>query len=185
MRRPSTALRHPVIILARGHGTRLQAVARGRHKTLEQIGGSTILGWILRELRGVAPTRIYLHQRDEAGRVRRPAHSLDQAVLIDDDGGAVGVGVGRCDAHAQVQVGAEVVGEDEEVAQRTGVGDRVGLDDREPVAVAYITWAIPRGALVAPIGFPAGHNINTPADLDHARGQVTGWTTLRERNIAA
>jgi hypothetical protein len=49
----------------------------------------------------------------------------------------------------------------------------------------YITWAIPRGARVAPIGFPAGHNINTAADLDHARHQVTAWTVLTERSTIA
>ncbi len=40
-----------MIILARGYGTRLARVARGRHKTLELVGEHTILGRILRELR--------------------------------------------------------------------------------------------------------------------------------------
>jgi hypothetical protein len=63
--------------------------------------------------------------------------------------------------------------------------DAPAFAERSTSIADYITWAIPRGALVAPIGFPAGHNINTPDDLDHARAQVATWTTLRERSIAA
>ncbi|NUT32138.1 MAG: hypothetical protein HOV79_03585 [Hamadaea sp.] len=49
----------------------------------------------------------------------------------------------------------------------------------------YITWMISRGARVAAIAFPAGHNINTPADLAHARARVAAWTTLTERSTIA
>jgi dTDP-glucose pyrophosphorylase len=55
------------------------------------------------------------------------------------------------------------------------------LDDADAFArqststADYVTWTVPRGALAVPIGFPAGFNINTPADLDTARHGVARW----------
>jgi hypothetical protein len=43
----------------------------------------------------------------------------------------------------------------------------------------FVSWAIPRGARVLPVGIAAGFNINTPADLDEARVGVAGWFGAR------
>lgn len=243
-----TALRHPVIILARGYGSRLQPVARGPHKTLEHVGEHTILGWILRDLRSVIPTRIYLHLREpdpeaariaghhsqlvevsigpptgylpdvvdcarygdrftvvEADTITHPGSLRNFLILADQLGADLDLCMGIAPAAANPNGPAVVVDSHGLVqavswtAQPTGLvplgawhWTRRMLTDAPQFAAQtstsiadYITWAIPRGARVAPVGFPAGHNINTPADLDHARGQVAAWTTLTERSIAA
>jgi molybdopterin-guanine dinucleotide biosynthesis protein A len=76
-------LRHPVIILSRGHGSRLAAVARGRHKTTEKVGGRPILAWILHELRGLNAPSLVLHLREHDPEAARITATHPQPVLID------------------------------------------------------------------------------------------------------
>lgn len=242
-----TVLHHPVIILARGYGTRLATVAQGRHKTLEEVGEHTILGWILRELRGVVPSKIYLHLREpdpaaaavaaghpqlvevsvgppsgylpdvvdcarygdrftviEADTITHPGSLRNFFILADVLGAGLDLCMGIAPATANPNGPAVVVDEHGLVQAvswtaaatglvplgawhwtRTMLTDAPAFAERSTSIADYITWKIPQGALVAPIGFPAGHNINTPADLTHARTQVAAWTALTERSIAA
>jgi GTP:adenosylcobinamide-phosphate guanylyltransferase len=244
---PPAPVHHPVIILARGYGTRLARVARGRHKTLELVGEHTILGRILRELRTITPTRVYLHLREldpeaavlaaghtqpvhvsvgpptgylpdvvdcarygerftviEADTVTYPGSLRNFLLLADLYGPHTHLCMGVAPIHANPN-GPAVIVDDHGLVQAVSWSARPSglvplgawhwrrdmLTDA-PAFVAtstsiadYITWSIPRGALVAPIGFPAGHNINTPEDLARAQAQVTAWTIHQERSIAA
>lgn len=243
----ATALHHPVIILARGLGSRLRSVAQGPHKTLEQVGEHSILGWILRELRPVVPTQIYLHLREpdpeaaalaaghpqwvevsvgpptgylpdvvdcvrygdrfsviEADTVTHPGSLRNFLIIADRLGADLDLCMGIA-PHTANPNGPAVVVDERGLVQavswtalptglvplgawhwtRRILTDAPAFAAQTSTSIAdYITWAIPRGALVAPIGFPAGHNINTPADLYNAREQVAAWTTLTERSIA-
>lgn len=244
---PVMAVGHPVIILARGFGTRLQAVARGKHKTIEMVGDRPILGWILQELRSVRPARLYLHLREpdseaaalvsrhvqsvevsigppngylsdvvdcarygerfsviEADTITHPGALRNFLILSDRLGPHADLCVGVAPASANPNGPAVVVNDSGLVtavswsAQPSGLvplgawhwtwrmlAEAPDFAARSTSIADYITWSIPRGALVAPIGFPAGHNINTPADLDHARHQIQAWTTLEERSVIA
>lgn len=244
---PVMTVDHPVVILARGLGTRLQAVARGKHKTIEMIGDRPILGWILQELRAVRPSRLYLHLREpdaeaaalaaghvqpvevvigpptgylpdvvdcarygewfsviEADTITHPGALRNFLILADQLGPHADLCMGVAPASANPNGPAVVVNASGLVtavswkAQPSGLvplgawhwtrrmlADAPSFAAHSTSIADYITWSIPRGALVAPIGFPAGHNINTPADLDHARRQIRVWTTLEERSIIA
>lgn len=243
----ATPLQHPVIILARGLGTRLATVARGTHKTMEYVGDTVILGWLLRELAAVTPTRIYLHLREpdsgaaalaaahrqpveisvgpptgylpdvvdcarygerfsviEADTITHPGSLRNFLILADRIGSDADLCMGVAPAAANPNGPAVIVDHHGVVqavswaAQPSGLvplggwhwtrrmlTDAPAFASRSTSIADYITWKIPRGARVLPIGFPAGHNINAPADLDHARTQVAAWTTLTERSIAA
>lgn len=248
MARPLTQLHHPVVVLARGFGSRLQAVATGRHKTMEHVGDTPILARILHELRPVEPTELYLHMREpdpdaaavaaghtqavhisvgpptgylpdvvdcarygdrftvvEADTITHPGSLANFLILADHIGADADLCMGIAPVAANPNGPGVVVDEHGLVrsvswnAQPTGVvphcawhwrrsmlTDATTFATEQSTSIAdYITWAIPRGAVVVPIGFPAGHNINTPSDLGHARDQVTVWTTLTERSIAA
>lgn len=244
---PATALHHPVVVLARGLGTRLRPVATGLHKTLEQIGEHTILGWILRELHTVVPTRIYLHLREpdpdaarlaaahpqlvevsvgpptgylpdvmdcarygdrftviEADTITHPGSLRNFLILADHLGPGLDLCMGIAPAVANPHGPAVVVDEHGLVRAvswtaaptglvplgawhwtRTMLTDAPAFAARSTSIADYITWMIPRGARVMPIGFPAGHNINTPYDLAYARAQVASWTTLTGRSATA
>ncbi|WBB97762.1 hypothetical protein O7543_15400 [Solwaraspora sp. WMMA2080] len=244
---PVMVVDHPVIILARGFGTRLQAVARGKHKTIEMVGDRPILGWILQELQSVRPTRLYLHLREpdakaaalacrhlqpveisigpptgylpdvvdcarygerfsviEADTITHPGALRNFLILADRLGPHADLCMGVAPASANPNGPAVVVDDSGLVtavswsAQPSGlvplgawhwtrrmVADAPDFAARSTSIADYITWSIPRGALVAPIGFPAGHNINFPADLDHARQQIRMWTTYQERSVTA
>ncbi len=53
--------------------------------------------------------------------------------------------------------------------------DAAEFSKRSTSTADYIAWAVPHGARVVPIGIPAGFNINTPADLNAARGGIARW----------
>ena len=240
-------VQHPVIILARGLGSRLAAVASGRHKTMERVGPYTILGWILHELAVVTPPRLYLHLREpdpdavavarahpqgvtinvgpprgylpdvvdcaryaerftvvEADTITHPGSLRNFLLLADRIGDQVDLCMGIAPDAANPNGPAVVVDETGLVtavrwnADPTGIvplgawhwtrrilADAPAFAARSTSIADFITWSIPRGARVTSIGFPAGHNINTPADLDHARNRVTAWTTSTERSIPA
>ncbi|GAB3090264.1 hypothetical protein [Micromonospora schwarzwaldensis] len=244
---PVMSVNHPVVILARGLGTRLQHVARGKHKTIEMVGDRPILGWILQELQAVRPSQLYLHLREpdaeaaalaarhiqpvevsigpptgylpdvvdcarygdrftviEADTITHPGALRNFLLLADQLGAHAELCMGVA-PHSANPNGPAVLVDDSGLvtavswtAQPSGLvplgawhwtrhmlADAPGFAVRSTSIADYISWSIPRGALVAPIGLPAGHNINTPADLDHARQQVRAWTTLQERSIPA
>jgi hypothetical protein len=76
-------LRHPVIILSRGHGSRLARVATGRHKTTELVAGRPILTWILAELAGLAIPELVVHLREPDPAVARLVATHPQPVRLD------------------------------------------------------------------------------------------------------
>ncbi len=245
---PALAVGHPVIILARGLGSRLRPVASGLHKTLERVGDRPILEWILSELQTVCPPQIYLHLREpdpeaeqlaaahpqpievstgqptgylpdvvdcarygdrftviEADTITYPGSLANFLILADQMGVSRDLCMGIAPAAANPNGPAVVVDERGLVqavswtAASTGLvplgawhwtarmlTDAPAFAAGQSTSIAdFITWKIPRGALVSTIAFPAGHNINTPEDLSHARVQANAWTTITERSIAA
>ncbi len=75
-------LRHPVIILSRGHGSRLATVASGWHKTTELVAGRPILTWILAELAGLAIPELVVHLREPDPTVARLVATHPQPVRL-------------------------------------------------------------------------------------------------------
>jgi GTP:adenosylcobinamide-phosphate guanylyltransferase len=236
-------IHHPVIILARGYGTRLAPVASGLHKTIEHVGDRSILACILAELRAVTVSGLHLHLREpdpqaaavaaahtqpvqisvgpptgylpdvvdcarhgdrftviEADTITYPGSLTNFLLVADRLGDDVDLCMGVAPAAANPNGPAVVVDEHANAravswtALPTGLvplgawhwtrrilADAPAFAARSTSIADYITWAIARGARVRPVGFPAGHNINTPDDLARARDQVTAWTTLRDR----
>lgn len=81
---PPLVINHPVIVLARGQGTRLADVASGRHKTTEQVHGWPILRWILNDLGGgLRAPRIVVCLREDDRQVRELIPHLPVPVEVD------------------------------------------------------------------------------------------------------
>ena len=246
MSRP-VAVGHPVIILARGYGSRLASVARGTHKALEVVGDQTILGRILRELESVTATELHLHLREpdpqataltqqhpqpvhitartpggylpdvadcarygqrftviEADTITHPGSLRNFLLLADLLSEHADLCVGVAPTIANPNGPSVIVNNHGLVEAISWTAQPSGLVPlsawhwhadmlahahtfaaRSTSVADYVTWAIPRGARVVPIGFPAGRNINTPEDLTQAHHHITAWTTRQERSIAA
>lgn len=238
---------HPVVILARGLGTRLAPAATGRHKTVQRVGTRTILATILEEMAAVRPSRLCLHLREpdpeaaavaaahpqqveisvgpprgylpdvldcarygerfsviEADTIVYPGSLRNFLILADRLGTDADLCMGVAPRHANPNGPAVVVNTTGLVTAVSWTAAPTGLIPlggwhwtarmlhhapafaaRSTSIADYITWAIPRGARVIPVGFPAGHNINTPDDLGRASAEVAAWTTMKDRSTVA
>jgi GTP:adenosylcobinamide-phosphate guanylyltransferase len=234
------SLRDPVVILSRGHGSRLAPVATGRHKTTEPVLGRPILQWILSELATLRTPLLAIHLRDDDPDVRRitathpqpvqittgqprgylidvnqcttygPRFHLIEAdtitypgslrnflLLADQLGDLADLCVGVAPATANPNGPALLVDEAGTVQAMSWTHAPTGLvplgawhwtsrllhdapdfATRSTSTADYVSWAVPHGATVVPVGIPAGFNINTPTDLANARAGVARWLTL-------